>query len=91
MRGERGIHDVMVQAGFAAAAAQDEGQVASGFGEQVPALEPAAAVHHEHPRGDVDGRQSDVDHRDTPGAGSLGPRRGRTQGATRLRRRLPRR
>ncbi|MFJ2565759.1 hypothetical protein ACIO02_22855 [Streptomyces sp. NPDC087568] len=29
------------------------------FGEQVPAVEATAVVHHEHRRGDVDGRQSD--------------------------------
>ncbi|GHA75684.1 hypothetical protein GCM10010345_92350 [Streptomyces canarius] len=39
-----------------------EGEVAAGFGKQVPAVEVAAAVHHEHCRGDVDGRQGDVDH-----------------------------
>ncbi|MDX3697849.1 hypothetical protein PV726_48385 [Streptomyces europaeiscabiei] len=50
-----------------AAAAQDEGEVASGFGEQVPPVEAAALVHHEHGRGDVDGRQGDVDHGGDPG------------------------
>ncbi|MFD8546005.1 hypothetical protein [Streptomyces sp. NPDC059649] len=43
----------------------------TGFNEQVMAMEPAAAVHHEHHRGDVDGRQCDVDH-----SGNAGPDRG---------------
>ncbi|MER6384777.1 hypothetical protein [Streptomyces sp. NPDC001250] len=59
MRGEGGVRDRVVQARVAAAAAQGESEVAAGFSEQVPALEPAAAVHHEHRRGDVDGRQGD--------------------------------
>lgn len=53
--------------GVAAADAQDQGEVAAGFGEQVPAVEAAAVVHHEHPRGDVDSRQGDVDHGGDPG------------------------
>jgi GNAT superfamily N-acetyltransferase len=57
---------VVVQAGVAAAAAQDESDVAD-FGEQVPAVEAAAFVHHERRRGDVDGRQGDVDHSGDPG------------------------
>ncbi|MGW2102677.1 hypothetical protein ACWCPX_34305 [Streptomyces olivaceoviridis] len=67
MRGDGGGHDLVVQAGVAAAAAQDEGEVAAGFGKQVPAVEAAAVVHHEHGRGDVDGRQGDVDHGCDPG------------------------
>ncbi|MER6406267.1 hypothetical protein ABT269_22680 [Streptomyces viridosporus] len=50
-----------------AAAAQDEGEVAADFGEQVPTVETAAVVHHEHRRGDVDGRQCYVDHDGDPG------------------------
>ncbi|MGW1171379.1 hypothetical protein [Streptomyces sp. NPDC002550] len=60
-RGERGVHDFLVQARLAATAAQDESEATAGFGQQVPAVEPAAAAHHEHRRGDVDGRQGDVD------------------------------
>ncbi|GAA3914383.1 hypothetical protein GCM10023084_77570 [Streptomyces lacrimifluminis] len=41
--------------------------MAAGFGEQVPAVEAATFVHHEHRRGDVDGRQGDVDHGGDPG------------------------
>lgn len=41
--------------------------MAAGFGEQVPAVEAAAFVHHEHRRGDVDGRQGDIDHSGDPG------------------------
>ncbi|GDY70886.1 hypothetical protein SAV31267_003710 [Streptomyces avermitilis] len=67
MGGGGGGHDSVVQAGVAAAAAQDEGEVAAGFGEQVPAVEAAAVVHHEHGRSDVDGRQGDVDHGSDPG------------------------
>jgi len=67
VRGDGGGHDLVVQAGVAAAAAQDEGEVAAGFGQQVPAVEAAAFVHHEHRRGDVDGRQGDVDHGGDPG------------------------
>ncbi|WP_412074655.1 hypothetical protein ACLF6K_00280 [Streptomyces xanthophaeus] len=37
------------------------------FGEQVPTVEAAAVVHHEHRRGDVDGRQRYVDHGGDPG------------------------
>nr|WP_244941955.1 hypothetical protein [Streptomyces rubrogriseus] len=77
MGGDGGGHDLVVQAGVAAAAAQDKREVAAGFGEEVAAVE-AAAVHHEHGRGDVDGRQGDVDHggdpspdRDGCGAGVL--------------------
>jgi hypothetical protein len=62
-----GGHNPVVQAGVAAAATQDEGEVAAGFGKQVPAVEAAAVVHHEHRRGDVDGRQGDVDHDGDPG------------------------
>ncbi|MER6571692.1 hypothetical protein ABT288_37350 [Streptomyces sp. NPDC001093] len=57
---------MLVQARLAAAAAQDESEVTAGFGEQVPAVEPAAVVHHEHRRGDVDGRQRYVDHGGNP-------------------------
>ncbi|MEF3117630.1 hypothetical protein [Streptomyces chrestomyceticus] len=64
---DRGGHDLVVQVGVAAVAAQDEGEVTAGFGEQVPAVEPAATVHHEHRRGDVDRRQGDVHHRGDPG------------------------
>ncbi|MFF5402940.1 hypothetical protein ACFY8K_02220 [Streptomyces misionensis] len=37
-------------------------------------MDPAAAVHHEHHRGDVDGRQGDVDHGDdsSPDGGGCG-------------------
>ncbi len=62
MFGERGVHDPVVQAGFAAAATLDEGEVAAGFGEQSAAVEAAVLVHHEHRGGDGDGRQADVDH-----------------------------
>ncbi|WP_172624501.1 hypothetical protein [Streptomyces griseofuscus] len=48
MGGDGGRHDLVVQAGVAAAVAQDQGEVAAGFGEQVPAMETAAVVHHEH-------------------------------------------
>ncbi|MFF1496636.1 hypothetical protein [Streptomyces sp. NPDC058304] len=64
MRGERGVHNLIVQAGIAVAAAEHESE-AAGFGEQVPAVE--AAVHHEGDRGDVDGRQGDVDNLGDPG------------------------
>lgn len=65
--GDGGGHDLLVQAGVAAAAAQDQGEVTAGFGEQVPTVEAPALVHHEHCRGDVDGRQGDVDHSGDPG------------------------
>ncbi|WP_189781872.1 hypothetical protein [Streptomyces capitiformicae] len=39
MRGDGGVHDFLVQARGAAAAAQDEGEVTAGFGEQVSAVE----------------------------------------------------
>ncbi|MFF1717163.1 hypothetical protein [Streptomyces sp. NPDC058268] len=45
MGGDGGGHDSLVQAGVAAAAAQDEGEVAADFGEQVPAVEAATVVH----------------------------------------------
>ncbi|BBC29020.1 hypothetical protein SGFS_003110 [Streptomyces graminofaciens] len=67
VRGERFVHDRLVQAHLAAAAALDEGEVAASFGEQVAAVEVAAAVHHEHAGGDRDGRQADVDHGRDPG------------------------
>ncbi|MFD3549625.1 tyrosine-type recombinase/integrase [Streptomyces sp. NPDC058655] len=67
MCGDGGVHDLFVQAGVAAAAAEDEGEAAAGLGEQVPAVEPAVAVHHEHHRRDVNGRQGDVDHGGDPG------------------------
>ncbi|MGW3465871.1 hypothetical protein ACWDE9_42820 [Streptomyces olivaceoviridis] len=44
MSGDGGGHDPVVQAGAAAAASQDEGEVAAGFGEQVPAVEAAPSV-----------------------------------------------
>jgi hypothetical protein len=56
VRGDGGVHDFLVQARLAAAASQDESEVTAGFGEQVPAVEEAVLVHHEHHRGDVDGR-----------------------------------
>ncbi|WP_306324786.1 hypothetical protein [Streptomyces venezuelae] len=62
MRGDGGGHDLLVQAGVAAAAAQDQGEMTAGFSEQMPTVETAALVHHEHRRGDVDGRQGDVNH-----------------------------
>ncbi|MEW2709104.1 hypothetical protein AB0948_29510 [Streptomyces koyangensis] len=68
-------HDLVVQAGAAAAAAQDHNEVAVGFGEQVPTVEAPAVGHHEHGRSDVDGRQGDVDH-----GGDSGPDR-RSRGA----------
>jgi hypothetical protein len=58
---------VLVQARLAAAATQDESEVTASFGEQVPTAEPVAAVHHEHRRGDVHGRQGDIDHGGDPG------------------------
>ncbi|WP_411126292.1 hypothetical protein [Streptomyces sp. x-19] len=67
MRGARGVHDRVVQARLAAAAAQDESEVTTSFGEQGTAMEPAATVHDEHHRGDVNGRQGDVDHSRDPG------------------------
>ncbi|MBD0419349.1 hypothetical protein H0H10_09270 [Streptomyces sp. TRM S81-3] len=42
-------------------AALDEGEVAAGIGEKVPAVEAAVLVHHEHRGGDGGGRQGDVD------------------------------
>lgn len=39
VRGEGGIHDLFVQAGVAAAAGEYEGEVAAGFGEQLPTVE----------------------------------------------------
>ncbi|MDQ0745820.1 hypothetical protein QF034_000051 [Streptomyces africanus] len=74
MRGERRIHDRLVQAGFAAAAALDESEVAAGFGEQVTAVEAAVLVHHEHRGGDGEGRQGDVDHGRDPGPDRGGAR-----------------
>jgi hypothetical protein len=65
--GDGGGHDSVVQAGVVAAAAQNEGEVTAGFGEQVPAVEATAFVHQDHRRGDLDGRQSDVDHGGDPG------------------------
>ncbi|MFF5257109.1 hypothetical protein ACFY4K_34495 [Streptomyces leeuwenhoekii] len=47
--------------GYATAAVQGESEVTAGVGKQVSAVEVAIAVHHEHRRGDVDGRQGDVD------------------------------
>ncbi|MGF6940244.1 hypothetical protein BKA18_000036 [Streptomyces auratus] len=44
----------------------DRGSVRSGG--RVSAVESSAAVHYEHPRGDVDRRQRDIDHRGDPGA-----------------------
>ncbi|MFI2619519.1 hypothetical protein [Streptomyces sp. NPDC018584] len=76
MGGDGGGHDPVVQVGVAAAAAQDEGEVAVGFGEQVTAVEAPALVHHEHRRGDIDGRQRYVDHGGDPGP----DRRGRGAG-----------
>ncbi|MFB8085004.1 hypothetical protein [Streptomyces sp. NPDC055992] len=67
MGGNGGGHHLVVQAGVATAAAQDDGEVTAGFGEEVSAVEPSAVVHHEHGRGDVDGRQGDVDHSGDPG------------------------
>jgi hypothetical protein len=45
------------QVRVAAAAALDEGEVAAGFGEQVPAVKATVLVHHEHRGrdGDVEG------------------------------------
>lgn len=53
-----GSHDLVIQAGVPVVAAQDEGEMASGFGEQVPAVEAPAPVHQEHRRSDVDGRRA---------------------------------
>lgn len=53
-----GSHDLVIQAGVAVVAAQDEGKVASGFGEPVPTVSAPALVHQEHRRSDVDGRQA---------------------------------
>ncbi|MEU1940595.1 hypothetical protein ACH49O_40805 [Streptomyces coeruleorubidus] len=64
---ERFVHDPLVQAGFAAAAALDESEVSGGFGEQVAAVKAAAGVHHEHRGSDGDGRQAGVDHGGDPG------------------------
>ncbi|BDH12839.1 hypothetical protein HOK021_40180 [Streptomyces hygroscopicus] len=50
--------------------------MAAGFGEQMPAVEPAAAVHHDHRGDDGDGRQADVDH----GGDAGSDRRGRGAG-----------
>ncbi|MGW1710529.1 hypothetical protein ACWCP8_34860 [Streptomyces sp. NPDC002206] len=58
------LHDLFVQAGLVRSAAQDVGEVAAGFGEQVPALERAA--HHVHHGDSVDGGQGDVDNRPRP-------------------------
>ncbi|MGW7052974.1 hypothetical protein [Streptomyces sp. NPDC054887] len=59
-----GLHDLFVQARLVGLAAQDVGEIAARFGEQVVALE--AATHHVHHGDDVDGRQDDVDHRPHP-------------------------
>ncbi|MFJ9552038.1 hypothetical protein [Streptomyces erythrochromogenes] len=71
------LHDLLVQTGPVLAAAQDVGEVAAGFSEEVVVHERAA--HHEHHGGDVDGRQGDVDDRTHPrpdrfggGSGPLG-------------------
>lgn len=80
--GDGGGHALVVQAGVVAAAAQDEGEVAAGFGERVPAVEVAAVVHHEHGRGDVDGRQGDVDHGRDAGPDHGGTQRGRARGGS---------
>lgn len=82
VRGEHGVHDLLVQARLAAATAQDESKVTAGFGEQVSAVEAAAAVHHEHRRGDVDGRKGGRRQRQRPGPGSLPLRRGRARGGS---------
>ncbi|WP_237276963.1 hypothetical protein [Streptomyces caniscabiei] len=50
MCADGGSHDLVVQAGVAAAAAQDKGEVAAGFGEQVPSVEAAAFVARAAPR-----------------------------------------
>ncbi|MFH9677370.1 hypothetical protein ACH4L5_34560 [Streptomyces sp. NPDC017405] len=55
---------LVVQAGLVGPAAQDIGEVAAGFGEQVVACEGAA--RHVHHGDDIDGRQRDVDHRPHP-------------------------
>jgi hypothetical protein len=54
--GDGGSHDLVVQAGIAATATQNDGEMATGFSEQVPTMETPAFVHHEHRRGDVEGR-----------------------------------
>jgi hypothetical protein len=55
-----------------------------GFGEQEPVLEPAFVVPHEHRRGDVDGRQSDIDQ-----GGGSGPDRRSRRGYSRRELRVP--
>ncbi|OKH92357.1 hypothetical protein AB852_25990 [Streptomyces uncialis] len=67
MRGDGGVHDLVVEAGFTGAAPQDEGEVASRFGEEVTALEGAVLVHHEQHRCHAGGGQGDVDHGRDPG------------------------
>ncbi|MFE2037641.1 hypothetical protein ACFXBB_31210 [Streptomyces scopuliridis] len=54
---------------FAKEPTQGTGEMAAGFGKQVPPVEQAAAVHHEHARGDLDSRQGDIDHRSRRGPG----------------------
>jgi hypothetical protein len=45
VRGERLVHDPVIQAGLAAAAALNQGEMSAGFGEQVAAVEAAVLVH----------------------------------------------
>nr|WP_175430205.1 hypothetical protein [Streptomyces hawaiiensis] len=51
------------------------------FGEQVPTVEAAAFVHHEHRRGDVDGRQGHIDHGGDPGPDRRSRSRSRSRSA----------
>ncbi|MEW2290245.1 hypothetical protein [Streptomyces sp. NPDC047841] len=44
IRGERSVHDSLVPARIAVAAAH-ESEVTAGFGKHVPAVEPAAATY----------------------------------------------
>ncbi len=83
VRGERLVHDPVVQAGLAASAAQDESEVTAGFGEQVAAMEGAAAVQHEHRGGHGDGRPGRRRARRRRGPGSRWPRRGPARGGSR--------
>ncbi|WP_344288840.1 hypothetical protein [Streptomyces synnematoformans] len=55
--GEGGVDDAFVQAGFGALAAELVGEVAAGFGEQVPAAE-AVAVDVDDDGGDVGGARA---------------------------------
>ncbi|MFF9345581.1 hypothetical protein [Streptomyces sp. NPDC014734] len=66
------LHDLFVQAGLAGSAAQDAGEVAAGFGEQVVVLESTA--HDMDHGGGADGGQCHVDRWPDPGPDDCGRR-----------------